>query len=159
MNASFQSRRTGTPPTARPGTGSPPDPSSLLRVLLGIDAATCLSFGIVLVGGNGAVARLTGLSAALLLEAGGVLFAFGAFVAWAASRRPVRRLAVLAIVDLNVLWAIASVALACLDDAATPLGRALVAAQGVAVGVVGIAELLAGRRIGTTGSERLDQGR
>jgi hypothetical protein len=119
----------------------------LLRGLLAFDAATCILFGAALVGFSAFAARLTGLPPALLFEAGWFLLVFGALVAWAASRPEPSRLAVLAIVDVNLLWALACGALLVFDAAtATTLGKGLVAVQALAVAALGLIELQVWRR-------------
>ncbi len=82
-----------------------------LKVLLGVDAAVCLAGAIGLLAAAGALASATGLPEGLLRGAGLVLLPWVAFLAWCASRaRPPRR-AVLAVVVLNLLWAVDSVLL------------------------------------------------
>lgn len=120
-----------------------------LRALFGIDAATCVASGALLATASRPLARVTGLPDALLFEAGVVLLLFAAAVAWIVARRAVSRRAVLAIVDANVLWAVASlVYAAAFADGATPLGRTVVAAQGFAVGVLAAFEWVVARDAG-----------
>ena len=120
--------------------------STMLKALLGFDAVTCLLLGGVLMAANAAAARLTGLPAPLLMEADGVLLLFGAFVGWAALKRAASRVVVLCIVNANLLWAVASVAVAILFTDATSIGRTLVLVQGVAVGALAVLEFLAWKR-------------
>ncbi len=118
-----------------------------LRALLVFDASTCVALGAVLVAADRFVARITGLPPALLAEAGLVLLVFAACLAAVVARRAVPRMAVLAIVDANLAWAVASVVYVVgFADGATPVGRALVAAQGVAVAALATLEFVALRR-------------
>jgi hypothetical protein len=118
---------------------------AMLKTLLGFDALTCMLLGALLLVTNAAAARLTGLPAPLLMEADGVLLVFGAFVAWAAVKKIASRLVVMAIVDANILWALASIALVVFCEGTTMIGRTLVLAQGVAVGVLAVMEFAAWR--------------
>jgi hypothetical protein len=98
-----------------------------LRVLLGLDAAFCLAAGLGLVAGAGVLGPALGLPAGLLRGAGLVLLPWGAFVAWCASRAVPPRPAVLAVVVLNLIWAVDSVVL---------LATGWVAPNGLGVGFV-----------------------
>ena len=123
---------------------------AFLKAVLGFDAVTCVLLGTVLLLGNAAAARFTGLPAPLLAEADAVLLAFGAFVGWAAVRKAASRLVLLCIVYANVLWCVASVALALFfAQQATQLGRTLVLVQGIAVGALALVEFIAWKRATT----------
>ncbi len=98
-----------------------------LRVLLGLDGAFCLVGGVALVAGAGVLGPAMGLQVGLLRGAGLVLLPWGAFVAWCASRAVPPRPAVLAVVVLNLIWAVDSVML---------LATGWVAPNGLGVGFV-----------------------
>ena len=98
-----------------------------LRVLLGLDGAFCLAGGVALVAGAGVLGPAMGLPVGLLRGAGLVLLPWGAFVAWCASRMVPPRPAVLAVVVLNLIWAVDSVVL---------LATGWVAPNGLGVGFV-----------------------
>jgi hypothetical protein len=136
---------------ARPSRDTRPSSNpalSILKALLGFDALTCMLLGALLLVTNAAAARLTGLPAPLLMEADSVLLVFGAFVAWAAIKKAASRLVVMAIVDANILWALASIALVIFfAEGTTAIGRTLVLVQGIAVGVLAIMEFTAWRRV------------
>lgn len=82
-----------------------------VKVLLGVDAAVCLAGAVGLVAAAGVLAPATGLPEGLLRGAGLVLLPWVAFLAWCASRTVPPRRAVLAVVVLNLLWAVDSVLL------------------------------------------------
>ena len=98
-----------------------------LRVLLGLDGAFCLVGGVALVAAAGVLGPVMGLPVGLLRGAGLVLLPWGAFVAWCASRAVPPRPAVLAVVVLNLIWAVDSVVL---------LAMGWVAPNGLGVGFV-----------------------
>ena len=124
------------------------DPNSaFLRRVLWFDAATCLAAGLGLAVFAGFVERAFALPQTLNLWLGAILLAFGAAVAWVASRAQPPRAAVLWIAGVNGAWAAASV-LALLVAWLTPntLGAALVIAQAVAVAVIAELQVLGLRR-------------
>ena len=98
-----------------------------LRTVLAADAAMCVVAGLVLAVGAGMLAELLSLPVALLREAGLILLPWGLFVAWIASRNPAGRRLVLAVVVVNLLWAVDSVLL---------LASGWVAPNGLGVGFV-----------------------
>lgn len=114
-------------------------PRFLPRVMAA-DAASCAATGALQLVFTGALARLTGLSAPLLLGTGIFLLAYAAAAAWMASRdEPPRRLIGLVVAG-NFAWAVGCIALLASGGAAiTPLGWAWVLAQ--ALTVVVLAEL------------------
>jgi hypothetical protein len=107
---------------------------------MALDAASCAATGALQLLFTGALARLTGLSAPLLLGTGIFLLAYAAAAAWMASReQPPRRLIGLVVAG-NFGWAAGCVALLALEGAAiSALGWAWVLAQ--ALTVVVLAEL------------------
>jgi len=112
----------------------------LLTRVLWADVAISGPFGLLLAVAAGPLADLLGLPAPLLRTAGIVLLPIVAFIAWVASRPAPPKWAVLAVVDVNALWAATSIILL-LAAGLSPnaLGVAFVVAQAVAV--AGIAEL------------------
>lgn len=121
--------------------------SIFLRRVLWFDAATCLATGLGLAGFAGFVERMLALPSALNLSAGGILLAFGAAVAWVASRADPPRPAVWWIAGINGGWAVVSV-LALIAGWLTPNmpGTALVVVQAVAVAVIAELQVLGLRR-------------
>jgi hypothetical protein len=114
-------------------------PRFLPRVMWA-DAASCAATGVVQLAFAGALARLTGLPAPLLVATGVFLLAYAGAAAWMASRAlPPRRLIGLVVAG-NFGWAAACIALLATSAAAiSSLGYAWVTAQ--AVTVVVLAEL------------------
>lgn len=104
------------------------------------DAASCAATGALQLALTGALARMTGLPAPLLLATGVFLLAYAGAAAWMASRAiPPRRLIGLVVVG-NFGWAAACVVLLAVGGAAlSPLGWAWVIAQ--ALTVIVLAEL------------------
>src|SRR5690349_19506222 len=84
--------------------------SHLLRRVLWADAATSFASGAAQVAALDLLAGLLGLPRALLLETGLFFLAYGALVAWAASRREPPRPLVLLFAVGNIAWALACVA-------------------------------------------------
>lgn len=108
------------------------NPIHFLRTVLTIDAVTCLAMGAMLVAAAGPLAGLLDLPAALLFEAGLLLFPSAAFMLWAARRTDRLEWPVRAIALLNLGWTAASFAVIALF-APNTLGAAFLAAQALAV--------------------------
>jgi len=109
-------------------------------VALKLDAAVSGANGAAYVVAAGPLGGLLGLSPSLLRAAGVFLVVFAALVWLAGSRRAVSRSAVIAIVSLNALWAIASVAAAIVGwDSPEAVGTVWIVVQALVVG--GFAEL------------------
>lgn len=84
---------------------------TLLQRALLLDAVITGATGALMAGGAGLLTGLLALPASLLLYAGLALLPFAAFVAYTATRPAVSPGAAWAIVFINVLWAVDSVAL------------------------------------------------
>jgi hypothetical protein len=109
-----------------------------LRNVLVLDAAASGATGLLLVAGAGVLEDLLGLPVTLLREAGLILIPYVVFVAWAATREPIARRAVWAIIVLNALWALASAGLLVSGLLApTALGYTFVIAQAGVVALLG----------------------
>lgn len=123
-----------------PHAAGRPAGRTLLRVALKLDAAVSGANGAAYVVAAGPLGGLLGLSPSLLRAAGVFLVVFAALVWLAGSRRAVSRSAVIAIVSLNALWAIASVAAAIVGwDSPEAVGTVWIVVQALVVG--GFAEL------------------
>ena len=85
--------------------------SSLLRRVLVVDALSSGAMGIAMIAFADLLAGMLQLPVELVSEAGIVLLPFAAFVAFVASRTEPARIAVWAIIALNVVWAIDSIVL------------------------------------------------
>jgi hypothetical protein len=85
--------------------------SSLLRRVLIVDALSCGAMGIAMFALADLFAGLLQLPVELIREAGIILLPFAAFVGFVASRREPVRIAVWAIIALNVVWVVDSIVL------------------------------------------------
>lgn len=112
----------------------------LLRFALAADAAASGATALLLILAPSFVAALTHLPSSLLFYAGLSLVPFIAFLVYAATRPAPPRGAVLAIIDVNLLWAAANFGLLVSGLVApNALGVAFVAGQALAV--LGLAAL------------------
>jgi hypothetical protein len=108
----------------------------LRRVLLA-DAVLSSGMALLLIAAASAIASITALPAGLLAGAGWALVPWVALVMFAATRDPLRALLVWAIVALNAVWAIESVALLFADSIeATVFGVFFVLSQAIVVAVL-----------------------
>jgi hypothetical protein len=103
-----------------------------LRLVLWLDAATCVATGLLLSVLAGRLSELLGLPQALLFYAGLSLFPIAAFMAWTAQRPAAP--AVWLVIGGNALWVLGSLAVLALSP--TAIGTAFVIAQAVAVAVL-----------------------
>src|SRR5262245_734677 len=114
--------------------------SRLLKVALLADAAATAATGLVMAMFGAPLGPLLGLPGPLLQYAGVALLPYAALVGYLGSRTAVPAAAVWAVIVLNVLWAVDTVALIFTDWVeATGLGVAFIIFQ--AVVVAGLAEL------------------
>ncbi|KRE00487.1 hypothetical protein ASE61_20820 [Bosea sp. Root670] len=123
--------------------------SPLLRSALVLDAAACAGLGLILATTAGPLAAPLGLPAEFLRGAGLVLLPCAALIAWFASRRVLPRLAVYAVIGVNLLWIADSIAILLMGwFAPTGLGIAFVLAQAAAVAIVTELEVIGFKRSG-----------
>ncbi len=112
----------------------------MLRLALAADAAACAAMGVALAGWSGALGALFGLPAGLLVGVGLGLLPWAAWLGWLAARTVPGRGAVRAVVVVNAIWVLDSVALVLvaplLGWTMTGLGTGFVLAQAAACGVV-----------------------
>ena len=121
--------------------------NTFLRYALLADAVASGATGLLMIAGADALTGLLGLPVALMREAGLVLVPYVALVAFVGTRATIARGAVQAIIALNVLWVLGSVAvLLAAPIAPTALGYAFVIAQAVAVGVFAELQVIGLRR-------------
>jgi hypothetical protein len=85
--------------------------SSLLRRVLIVDALTSGACGVAMFALADVFASLLQLPVELVREAGVILLPFAAFVGFVASRQEPARIAVWAIIALNIVWVVDSVLL------------------------------------------------
>ncbi|AZO79072.1 MULTISPECIES: hypothetical protein [unclassified Bosea (in: a-proteobacteria)] len=111
--------------------------SRFLRNALALDAAACAGTGLLLSVGAGSLSGLLGFPAEFLRGAGLVLLPCAVLLAFFASRTSLPRLAVYAVIGVNILWVADSVLILVAGwFAPTTLGIAFVLAQAAAVAVV-----------------------
>ena len=121
--------------------------SRLLRTALSLDAAACAATGLLLSLAAGPLSGLLGLPPAFLRGAGLVLLPCAALLAWFAGRGTLPRLAVHAVIGVNLLWIADSVAILVAGwFQPTALGIAFVLAQAAAVAVVTELEVIGLKR-------------
>ena len=114
--------------------------SSLLRRVLAVDAVFSGVSGIAMIAFADLLANLLQLPVELISEAGIVLLPFAAFVGFVASRSEPARLAVWAIIAINIVWVVDSILLLFTGWVApNALGYAVVIGQ--AAGVLVLADL------------------
>jgi hypothetical protein len=119
-------------------------PSTLLRDALLADALVSGASGLVMAGVAETLERMLAIPAGLLFYAGLGLLPFAAFVGWLATREAPPRMAVWAVVIVNVLWVVDCVLLLAggwLEP--TPLGTAFIAIQAVVVALFAELEYVA----------------
>jgi hypothetical protein len=124
-------------------------PSTLLRRALLADAVFSGVSALLLTFDAGALAPLTNLPEALLLEAGLFLIAYTALVGWLGTRQALPKPLVGIVIAGNAMWTLASIALL-FSGAVTPnlLGEAAVVMQAIAVGVLAELQYIGLRRSG-----------
>lgn len=111
--------------------------SRFLRNALALDAAACAATGLLLSLGAGALSGLLGFPVEFLAGAGLVLLPCAAALAFFAARARLPRLAVYAVIGVNILWIADSVLILVAGwFAPTTLGIAFVLAQAAAVAIV-----------------------
>jgi len=121
--------------------------SRVLRNALALDAAACAATGLLLGFGAGALSGHLGFPAEFLRRAGLVLLPCAALLALLASRPRLPRLAVYAVIGVNLLWIADSIlVLAAGWFAPTSLGIAFVLAQAAAVAIVTELEVIGLKR-------------
>jgi hypothetical protein len=128
-------------------TATTSDHGHLLRRTLQVDAAVCGLSALLLIALAGEFADPLGLSSALLRGAGFVLIPCAVVLALVGTRATISRVAVRAIVALNLTWAAAGIVLLLLGEIApTSLGAVFVVAQAILVAGLADLELIGLRR-------------
>jgi hypothetical protein len=121
--------------------------SRFLRNALALDAAACAATGLLLAAAAGPLSGLFGFPPAFLRGAGLVLLPCAGLLAWFASRATLPRLAVHAVIGVNVIWIADSIAVLLMGwFAPTGLGIAFVLAQAAAVALVTELEVIGLKR-------------
>ena|SRR5688572_19396572 len=121
-------------------------PIPYLRIVLLVDAATCVAMGLVLALGAGKLAAILGLPVPLIQYSGLVLLPTAAFITWVASRRDPPRWGIQAIIAGNALWIGASLALLVAGWVSpTWIGKGFIAGQALGVALLTVIEYVASR--------------
>lgn len=121
--------------------------SRFLRNALALDAAACAATGLLLALGAGPLSGLLGFPASFLMGAGLVLLPCAALLAVFAGRESLPRLAVYAVIGVNILWVADSILIVVAGwFAPTGLGLAFVLAQAAAVAVITELEVIGLKR-------------
>jgi hypothetical protein len=128
--------------------------SRLLRTALVLDAAACAGMGLLLAFGADGLAAPLGFPAGFLRGSGLLLLPCAALLAWLSSRETLPRLAVYAVIGVNIVWIVDSLAILLLGwFQPSGLGVGFVLAQAAAVAVVTELEV-----IGLKRSARIEPG-
>lgn len=121
--------------------------SSFLRAVLFADAAASGATGLLLLVGAGPLSGLLGLPVALMQAAGLILLPYAALAALLGRRASLPRGVLLAVVAVNAIWAVDSIALLFTPWVApTLLGHAFVIGQAGVVAVFAELQVMALRR-------------
>lgn len=121
--------------------------SRFLRSALALDAAACAGTGLLLTLAAEPLSGWLGFPPGFLRGAGLVLLPSAALLAWFASRETLPRLAVFAVIGVNLVWIADSVAVLLMGwFAPTGLGIAFVLAQAAAVALVTELEVIGLKR-------------
>jgi len=121
--------------------------SPLLRSALALDAAACAGMGLILAAAAGPLSAPLGLPVDFLRGAGLLLLPCAALLGWFAGRKALPRLAVYAVIGINLLWIADSIAIFLMGwFAPTGLGIAFVLAQAAAVAIVTELEIIGFKR-------------
>ena len=127
--------------------------SRFLRNALALDATACAATGLLLALGAGPLSGLLGFPASFLMGAGLVLLPCAALLAFFAGRETLPRLAVYAVIGVNILWVADSILILVAGwFAPTGLGIAFVLAQAAAVAVITELEVIGLKRSLPVGS-------
>lgn len=128
--------------------------SRFLRNALALDAAACAATGVLLALGANTLSGPLGFPASFLMGAGIVLLPCAALLAWFAGRETLPRLAVYAVIGVNILWIADSLLILVAGwFAPTGLGIAFVLAQAATVAVITELEVIGLRRSAPVGGE------
>ena len=114
--------------------------SNFLRAILKIDAAACLAMGGVVLASAGMLQAPLGIHATALAWPAASLIPIGLFILWLGTRREAPAALVWLVILGNFGWTAASLAAAAQLPGITAIGQLVIAAQGVAVLALAIAE-------------------
>jgi hypothetical protein len=114
--------------------------SNFLRTVLKLDAASCFAMAAIVIPMSAMFERPFGIDTAALTVAAVPLIPIGLFVLWLGTRREAPASLVALVIAGNVGWAVASFTAAGSVPEITLLGQIAVAAQGLAVLALALAE-------------------
>ena len=114
--------------------------SNFLRVVLKLDAATCLGMAALVLPTAAALQTPLGIDVALLRSAAASLIPIGLFMLWVGTRRDAPAGFVWLIILGNLAWTLGSLLAAADLPGITTLGQLLVIGQGLGVLALAIAE-------------------
>jgi hypothetical protein len=114
--------------------------SIFLRTVLKLDAASCLGMGTLVLLTADAVMGPFGIDSDLLAAAAAPLIPIGLFIMWLGTRSEAAPGLVWLVIAGNVGWTAASLITASSLAGITPIGMAMVSAQGLVVLVLAVAE-------------------
>ncbi len=131
------------------------NPSLFLRRALQVDAIFSGVSALMLVFGAGFLAPMTNLPEAFLRNTGLVLVAFVLGVGYLASRETMSKAAVWAVIAINAVWTIDSIALLA-SGWVSPnlLGQVFIVMQAIAVGIFAELEFIGLRKSADTAAAR-----
>ena len=120
--------------------------STFLKRVLTLDAASCLSMGLLLTLSAGALAPMFGIDRQIVGGAGLALIPIGLFILWLGTRQAAAPAFVYLVIAGNIAWSVESVVLIANADKITPLGIAFVGVQAAAVAGLSLLEWIGVRR-------------
>ena len=120
--------------------------SNFLKRVLILDAASCLSMGLLLSAGAGALAPLFGIDRQIVGGAGLALLPIGLFILWLGTRQAAAPALVYLVIAGNIAWTVESFVLIANANGITPLGMAFVGVQAAAVAGLSVLEWMGVRR-------------
>ncbi|GAA2256411.1 hypothetical protein GCM10010232_52450 [Streptomyces amakusaensis] len=119
------------------------EPQTVLRRFLALDAVVTGGNGLIYLAAAGPVGRLIGVDSVFLTALGAVLVGYGAAVGLLAARKRPAALAVKAVIDINLVYAILSVAALALWLDPTTAGVVWIPLQALTVAGFAVLQFLA----------------
>ena len=120
--------------------------STFLKRVLLLDAASCLSMGLLLALGAGALASEFGIDRQIVGGGGVALIPVGLFILWLGTRKAAAPALIYLVIAGNIAWSVESVVLIANASGITLLGTAFVAIQAAAVAGLSLLEWIGVRR-------------
>lgn len=120
--------------------------STFLKRVLVLDAASCLSMGLLLTLGADTLAPMFGIDRQIVGGGGLALIPIGLFILWLGTRQAAAPAFVYLVIAGNVAWTVESFVLIANADGITALGIAFVGVQAAAVAGLSLLEWIGVRR-------------